>query len=72
MEWISVQERLPEEEGEYLVWRVWAGIAQRSLIWFREGEWFYGPPELGLGSIAEHGDQVTHWMPLPSPPTDSQ
>ena len=61
--WVSCSDRLPEQDGRYLVWRVsitggnvcvivgfWAGV-------FHLGE--YG-----------HHDNVTHWMPLPAPPED--
>ena len=61
-EWISVEERLPDKDGEYLTWD---GLIY-FLIWFNAS--------LGLWNVSESGDTssairgVTHWMPLPEPP----
>ena len=61
-EWISVEDRLPDEDGEYLTWD---GLIY-FLIWFNAS--------LGLWNVAEGGDtstairDVTHWMPLPEAP----
>lgn len=52
MEWISVNDRLPEKNGRYLVTCVGIDIPQIRLY---EGTW---------DSLAE----VTHWMPLPELP----
>ncbi len=51
--WISVKERLPEEEGEYLVWREGYG---RDIHYYSEGR-------------SDFMDTVTHWQPLPPPPS---
>lgn len=58
--WISVNDRLPEKRGEYLV-------AYRPRYWDRvsiEIEVFLG------GTTWAHKDymSITHWMPLPEPP----
>jgi hypothetical protein len=61
-EWISVEDRLPDEDGEYLTWD---GLVC-FLIWFNAS--------LGLWNVSEGGDTssairgVTHWMPLPEAP----
>lgn len=55
-EWISVEERLPEKFGKYLVVCKGIDIAQIRL-W--EGTW---------DSLAE----VTHWTYLPTPPTEKE
>lgn len=64
--WISVKDRLPEYEGEYLVKR--GGkimIAARQPFFFHDAIWNAG------GYIQEHGlsiipdDEVTHWAELP-------
>lgn len=53
-EWISVDERLPEQEGKYLIWtKKGCGIGH-----------FIGH---SLGNSFEYWD-VTHWMPLPPKP----
>ena len=55
-EWISVKDRLPEQFGKYLV--VCKGICISQIrLW--EGTW---------DSFAE----ITHWMPLPTPPTEKE
>jgi hypothetical protein len=61
-EWISVDERLPDEDGEYLTWN--------GLVYFL----IYFNASLGLWNVTEGGDtstairDVTHWMPLPEAP----
>lgn len=61
-EWISVEDRLPDKDGEYLTWD---GLIY-FLIWFNAS--------LGLWNVSEGGDissairDITHWMPLPEPP----
>lgn len=52
--WIPVTERLPEEDVAVLTWGEQAVVL---IDWHRNGKWFVA-------------DGVTHWMPLPQPPTD--
>lgn len=69
-EWISVEERLPEERilavlifnGTAPIWNqhVFAGC------WFGQSKIF--KPEDNHTFIGE----ITHWMPLPEPPQDSK
>ena len=54
-EWISVGERLPESDGEFLVWNDFYG-AIVGHYWAR-GKYFISKAVT-----------VTHWMPLPEPP----
>lgn len=62
--WISVKERLPEKEGDYLVRKVHSysdndGYSKIDVCIYckmRDPEW------IGCGSLCK----VTHWMPLPS------
>lgn len=57
-EWIPVTERLPKEEGYYLVAHQRSGcVAER--FYYRDC------PDL---FVEVTGDPVTHWMPLPEPP----
>lgn len=61
-EWISVEDRLPEEDGYYLCCiksslfpdRVYIDILECDKSSFEEGHIYT--------------DTVTHWMPLPEPP----
>ena len=77
--WISVEDRLPEEDGSYLVTTNSFGDRQSvKLRWFaKDGEnvdaydlagqkdvWYLYDIECGYVSIKT----VTHWMPLPEPP----
>ena len=76
-EWISVDDRLPQEDGAYLVTTNSFGDRQSvKLRWFaKDGEnvdaydlagqkdvWYLYDIECGYVSIKT----VTHWMPLPS------
>ena len=67
-EWISVKDRLPEKDGEYLVRFVNKEIQNAeyeskcggfgnwlAIMWDEDADWF---PYAG----------ITHWMPLPKPP----
>ena len=78
-EWISVDDRLPEKDGGYLVVTNYFGNHQsinvRSFAKVGEtvneydlaGEknvWYRYDSEYGYVST----DSVTHWMPLPEPP----
>ena len=79
-EWISVDDRLPEKDGAYLVTTNSFGDRQSvKFRWFaKDGEnvdaydlagqkdvWYLYDSECGYVSIKT----VTHWMPLPQPPT---
>ena len=78
-EWISVDDRLPENDGSYLVTiNSFGGRKHINVRWFaKDGEavneyelagqenvWYYYDSEWGYIPI----DSVTHWMPLPQPP----
>ena len=78
-EWIPVTERLPEEDGSYLVTIDRSGGRQVvNILWFaKDGEtvdeyelaeqkyvWYFYDSEYGYIST----DSVTHWMPMPEPP----
>ena len=78
-EWVSVDDRLPENDGSYLVTiNSFGGRKHINVRWFaKDGEavneyelagqenvWYYYDSEWGYIPI----DSVTHWMPLPEPP----
>lgn len=58
MKWISVKDRLPEENKEvlcfnnsgFIVQNSWLGLTDQDDKWFKR--------------------VFTHWMPLPEPPTE--
>lgn len=55
-DWISVDDRLPDEYGEYFVSR-----ACRPRGWVV----VYAP----VGWVCSDDYPVTHWQPMPGPPT---
>jgi hypothetical protein len=78
LKWIPVSERLPKEDGKYLVNKNLFGTPYISTIRFAKvGEnvcaydlkgqknvWYDYDSEAGYFPV----DTVTHWMPLPEPP----
>lgn len=63
-DWVSVGERLPElKEGDVLVSRYIPGRQTEIAMPGADGFWY--TPE------AKKLTDVTHWMPLPAPPTET-
>jgi len=60
MEWIRVEDRLPDTRGDFLVYDNYTLIA-----------WAFFSSEKRWVSGDEFLNNVTHWMPLPPPPKDS-
>lgn len=59
-EWVSVDERLPEESLNSVLG--WDAYRERCVfVQYYKGEWILGNHE----SV-----KVTHWMPLPQPPKE--
>ena len=58
-EWVSVEERLPEEKQRVIVRCERVGTSVGWILW---GNWM---TDIGPGA-----GKVTHWMPLPSPPKE--
>ena len=58
-EWVSVTERLPEEEGLYLV-----AVVNDHERRYSKTAWYHGH-----GNWFLH-QKVTNWMPLPEPPKE--
>ena len=66
--WISVKERLPDNQDDILVVAYWHKRWQTMIGWFGakiSKEWRVITPQ-----GERHPDSVTHWMPLPKPPRD--
>ena len=62
-EWISVKDRLPEDDATYLVYgRNGYGIV--FAVYYGDGEW------LTCDDLTNITRFVTHWMPLPMPPKE--
>lgn len=64
--WISTKDRLPVAEDLDADYLTWGGEYVVTLGFSSKGKWYSGDP-----FIDEHFDQskVTHWMPLPAPPS---
>ena len=58
--WISCDERLPEQDDEHVL--VYFKGGDITCLYFSDGQW-----EDGYGEVPIRQD-VTHWMPLPSSP----
>ena len=62
-EWISVKDRLPEENGRYLTAnKRWDDKISVFDLWFDSGFWYID----GKDDVFDF--EVTHWMPMPNPP----
>jgi len=65
MEWISVQDRLPEGDGHYLTFSHYYGVRGMDydcLEGWAKRQWFFDD--------TSPTSTVTHWMPLPEPPKE--
>ena len=77
--WISVKDRLPEENGSYLVfYHEWSDgsflptyedCAIRVMRFLDSRKWRY-PVCVDKRCEADTHREVTHWMPLPEPPKE--
>ena len=65
-EWVSVEERLPENHAQVLMWSAKWNIAEAG-SYYNGRFWVYS--EIGDKYIA---DDITHWMHLPEPPDRRQ
>lgn len=61
-EWVSVEDELPENNTQVLMWSARWKIAEAG-SYYNQHFWVYS--EIGDGYIA---DNITHWAPLPAPP----
>lgn len=67
-EWISVEERLPPETGDYLTWSRHSYWKNQVHVWLDkeqawEQEWLRKKR-----TELKPKTWITHWMPLPEPP----
>jgi hypothetical protein len=76
-EWVSVNDQLPTGENEDALVLVYVPADKYMRIQFDNWGLRHETPVVGFPSIeigkhwAEHEfEEITHWMPLPSPPTD--
>jgi Protein of unknown function (DUF551) len=65
-EWISVKDRLPDEETPVIT--LYSGVVQHITYWIVDGAWY---PACSDEQDPTPIDGVfTHWMPLPEPPKE--
>lgn len=60
-EWISVDERLPDNTGKVLGFWLHSGIVDMALFIKNED---------GKGRWSSTTGKITHWIPLPAPPSN--
>lgn len=69
-EWISVEDRLPDNSVEVLIWALVGGYLSGCRRWEARRGYYSTTYEpcwcLRNGMTTD----VTHWMPLPAPPED--
>lgn len=73
MKWISVKDRLPEEDGYYLTYCIDNGAnqymdIQRFNVDGRIETGIYSNPKIYWSNQKWDDNIVTDWMPLPEPP----
>lgn len=67
MDWISVKDRMPEEDATYLVYgRNGYGVVCANYNYYNDGEW------LTCDDLTNITRFVTHWMLLPEPPKEAR
>ena len=63
-EWVSVDERMPGMYGNYIC----AVKDKNGSVWTIPAQWSL-EMKMWVGAFGEIKNIVTHWMPLPAPPT---
>jgi len=64
MEWISVKDRLPETDNEYIVALDFLEVKSTTMNFMSI------PSKWHTMSSIDVSKRVTHWMPLPEPPKE--
>ena len=79
MRWIPVEERLPEKQGEYIVFADGKVTTDMYIVCDEIERWlhydgslneFYIDPYSSKPTREPPYPKVTHWMPLPQPPKE--
>ncbi len=70
MEWISIKDRLPDENGVYLVHTNYGDMTFAAY----QDDWEIWPSGFVLASntLGSPRGYLTHWMPLPEPPKQTR
>ena len=66
--WIPVSERLPEEDGQYLITVKYKHVNDSYEDFYTEhGEWFDGGWDMFCFGHCGEVEDIIAWMPLPTP-----
>ena len=65
--WIPVTERLPEEDGQYLITVKYKPEADYENIYAEHGEWTDGRWDMFCFGHCGEVESIVAWMPLPEP-----
>ena len=68
MNWISVKDRLPDEDQEVFVYSS-LGIIEKCKM--SNSDWFYTNCPM-CSDLWDDDETITHWMPLPEKPKDAE
>lgn len=66
--WIPVSERLPEEDGQYLITVKYKHVNDSyEDVYAEHGEWYNGRWDMFLFGHCGEVEDIIAWMPLPEP-----
>lgn len=65
MEWIKCSERLPEQNSRVIAYTTYGGV-----VYDMHYLWDAYPDTVWMTHHSRWGGEVTHWMPLPEPPSE--
>lgn len=65
--WIPISERLPEEDGQYLITVKYKHVDGYEDIYAEHGEWYDGKWEMSFFGHCGEAEGIVAWMPLPEP-----
>lgn len=66
-EWIPCSERLPEEDGQYLITVKYKHVDGYDDIYAEHGEWYDGKWDMFFFGHCGEAEGIIAWMPLPEP-----
>ena len=71
--WISVDDRLPNSNGCYIVWRphFYPDFGMPAICYFDGTDTWYDSYGVDFSRTLCSND-ITHWMPLPEPPEEDE
>ena len=69
-QWIPTSERLPDENGQYLITVKYAPVDGYDDIYTEHGEWTDGKWDMFMFGHCGEVESILAWMPLPEPYND--